>query len=171
MFVAVLWTGARAAALVPVPAPPQPPAPVPGLEANRGQAKAGILFLIPESSGSIAVTAQSVLYSPVGVSLSLVASNPNPTVSPSDLLPGVNYYTGADPHKWVSRIQRYGTADLAGVYPGINAEYTIGSDGTLTLNLLLSQGTDPKAVQFQIAPAALMMVNPDGSLTARLGPG
>lgn len=58
---------ANGAALVPVPTL-QPNLPVAGLEHNRGQAKAGILFLSP-GNGSIAVTAQSVLYSPLGVNL------------------------------------------------------------------------------------------------------
>jgi hypothetical protein len=93
---------------------------------NQGQAKAGILFLSPGIS--MAVTAHSVLYSRSGATLSLVASNLNPTVSFSDPLPGlVNSYTGADPQEWIARIPRYGTANLATVYPGINAQYTIGA--------------------------------------------
>jgi hypothetical protein len=166
---------AHAAALVPVPAPPQPTLPVPGLEVNKGQAKAGILFLsrgngntnISAQGSSIAVTAQSVLYSPLGATLGLVAGNPNPSLSFSNPLPGlVNSYTGADPHKWVTRIPRYGTADLAGIYPGIDARYSISADGTLTLSLLFGAGIDPKSIQFQIAEAASIVVNPDGSLAA-----
>jgi hypothetical protein len=44
---------------------------------NQGQAKAGILFLCTGATSSLAVTAESVLYSPLGVALNLVASNPN----------------------------------------------------------------------------------------------
>lgn len=59
----VLWCAvANAAALVPVPTF-QPLLPAAGLEPNRGQANAGILFLSP-GGASLAVTAQSVLYSP-----------------------------------------------------------------------------------------------------------
>jgi hypothetical protein len=159
----------HAAALVPVPTLQPPTLPAAGLEPNHGQAKAGILFLSPGNT-SIAVTAQSVLYSPLGASLSLVASNPNPTVSFSDALPGVaNTYTGADSQKWVTGIPRYSTANLAAVYPGINAQYTIGVDGALVLNLLCQPGVDPNAITFQIAQAVQIVQMPDGSLLAELG--
>ncbi len=157
---------AQAAALVPVPTPTaQTLSPAAGLEKNQGQSKAGILFLSP----GIAVTAQSVLYSPLGATLALVASNTNPTVSFADPLPGlVNSYTGADPTKWVTGIVRYATANLAAVYPGINAQYTISANGVLTLNLMLGAGVSPGAITFQIAQATQIVVNPDGSLTATL---
>jgi hypothetical protein len=83
LLLALSCADAFAAALVPVPNPSQPTLPVPGLEVNKGQAKAGILFLGRGNgdTGSIAVTAQAVLYSPVGATLGLVASNPNSAVS------------------------------------------------------------------------------------------
>ena len=160
---------ASAAALVPVPTF-QPTLPVPGLEQNRGQATAGILFLCP-CSPSTAVTAQSVLYSPMGIALSLVASNPNPTVSFTDPLPGLaNSCTGTAPQGWITGIPRYGTAKLAAVYPGIDAQYTVGANGVLTLNLLLAAGVAPQTVAFQIAQATSMAVNSDGSLLVTYGP-
>jgi uncharacterized protein (TIGR03437 family) len=160
---------ADAAALVPVPTV-QLSLPVAGLEPNRGQAKAGILFLSAGGT-SLAVTAQSVLYSPLGAVLSLVASNPNPTVSFADPLPGlVNSYTGANPQKWVTGIPRYATANLAAVYPGIDAQYTVAANGVLTLNLLLRAGIDPKTVTFQIAQATLITANSGGSLLVIVGP-
>ena len=169
--IALSCAAADAAALVPVPTPTSPPSfQVVGLEANQGQANAGILFLIPGGGSSIAVMAQSVLYSPLGATLSLVGSNANPTVSFSDPLPGlVNSYTGSDPTKWVTGIPRYGTASLAAVYPGIGAQYTIGAHGGLTLNFMLAAGVDPLAIKFQIAQASQIVVNLDGSLTATLG--
>src|SRR5271170_1557177 len=150
---------ADAAALVPAPAPPQPYLPVAGLEANQGQATTGILFLCPESTGSIAVTPQSVSYSPLGATLSLVASNPNPPVSFSDPLPGiVNSYAGADPQKWVTGITRYASATLGSVYAGTNFQYTVAANGALTLNMLLAAGIDPKEITFQIAQAGPIAV-------------
>jgi len=167
---ALVSTVAEAAALVPVPTPTaQTLLPAAGLEMNQGQAKAGILFLIP-GYGSMAVTAQSVMYSPLGASLALLASNPNPTVSFADPLPGlVNSYTGADSAKWVTGIPRYATAELAAVYPGIDAQYTITAKGVLTLNLMLAAGVSPGAIRFQIAQASQIVVNSDGSLTATIG--
>jgi hypothetical protein len=75
----------------------------------------------------------------------------------------------ADPNKWVAGITRYGSANLAAVFPGINAQYTIDANGVLTLNLLLAAGVDPKAVQFQIPGAFAITVAGGGSLTAQIG--
>ncbi len=166
---ALSCAAADAAALVSVPTLPQPSLPVTGLEANKGQAAAGIFFLSP-GNPSIAVTAQSVLYSPLGISLTLVASNPNPAVSFSDPLPGVvNSYTGSNPQKWVTGIKRYSTANLTAVYPGVNTQYTLGANGLLTLNLALAAGVDPKAIVFQIAQASRIEVNSPGMLIASIG--
>jgi uncharacterized protein (TIGR03437 family) len=159
---------AGAAALVPIPTL-HPSLPAGGLEPNQGQAKTGILFLSPGTT-SMAVTAQSVLYSPLGATLSLIASNPNPAVSFSDPLPGlVSSYTGADRNKWVTGISRYANANLKAVYPGIDAQYTAGTDGALTLNLLCQPGVDPNAIAFQISPAVQLVQNSDGSLLIWLG--
>jgi len=159
---------AGAAALVPVPSL-KPYLPVAGLEPNRGQAEAEILFL-SRGIPSLAVTAQSVLYSPLGVRLSLLASNPNPAVRFADPLPGlVNSFTGADAQKWVTGIPRYATAHLAEVYPGIDGQYAIGADGQSTLKLLFRPGIDPKPVAFEIAQALSIVRNSDGSVLARLG--
>lgn len=105
------------------------------------------------------------------MALNLLASNPNPTVSFTDPLPGlVNSYTGANPQKWVTGIPRYATANLAAVYPGIDAQYTAGANGVLTQNLLLAAGVDPTAVTFQIAQATSMTVDSGGSLLVKFGP-
>src|SRR5947209_10558985 len=106
---------AGGAALVPVPGPGDLPA-VGYLEPNGGQAKPEVLFL-RRGNSSLAVTAQSIMYSPLGVRLNLVASNSNPTVRFTDPLPGVvNVFTGSDTRKWVTGIARYTKANLTGVY-------------------------------------------------------
>ena len=169
-FLLALAPAAFAAALVPVPTP-QPALPAAGLEVNLGQAKAGILFLCPGANGSIAVTAQSVLYSPLGAALNLVASNSDPPVNFTDPLPGLaNSYTGTDRRQWVTGIPRYGTATLAGAYPGIDLQYTVDATGVLTLRLLLAAGVDPGSVHFQIPGATSITVSSNGSVSAQLGP-
>ncbi len=169
---ALCCAAARAAALVPVPSSPQPLLPAPGLEANQGQAGAGILFLSRTTTSSIAVTAQSVSYSPMGATLALVSSNPNPTVSYSDPLPGfVNAYAGADPAKWATGIPRYSKATLAAIYPGIDAQYTVDPSGILTLNLTLAPGANLNAVQFSTPQAESVSAFPNGSLFANFYPG
>lgn len=136
---------------------------------NQGQAKAGILFLYRGAKNSLAVSAQSVLYSPVGAVLSLVASNSNPAVSFSDTLPGLaNYYTGANPQTWVTGVPRYGTVTLAGLYPGVDAQYTSGANGVLTLNLFLAAGVNVQSLQFAMAQVVSLTTGSNGSLTAQL---
>ena len=159
---------AHAAALVPVP-DLKTTLPAAGLELNRGQAKAEILFL-SRGGTSLAVTAGSILYSPLGVRLSFLMSNSDPAVSFLDPLPGVaNSFTGADTRKWVTGIPRYATAHLAEIYPGTDGEYVVDSGGQLTLRLLFRPGIDPKPVVFEIAKATSIEQNADGSIFARLG--
>jgi hypothetical protein len=165
-----LTSVASATGLVSVPTAPQPALPAAGLEVNQGQAKAGILFLCRSATSSLAVEARSVLYSPLGAALSLVASNSNPAVSFSDPLPGLaNYYTGANPQMWVTGVLRYGSATLGGIYPGVDAQFTIGANGVLTLNLLLAAGSNLQSVQFAIAQATSITAGSDGSLGVKLG--
>jgi uncharacterized protein (TIGR03437 family) len=156
------------AALVPVPAP-KFSLQAGGLEVNRGQAKPEVLF-VARGSSPAAVLAQSVVFSPSGVAQNLVASNPNPRVSFSDPLPGtVNSFTGADRGKWLSQIPRYATARLAGVYPGIDAEYSSRSDGHLILRFLLQAGVDPAIIGLDVPMSFGLTTGADGSLRIALG--
>jgi uncharacterized protein (TIGR03437 family) len=167
---------ARPAALVPAPHPNYalPPS---GLEVNRGQAASGILFLARGQTG-VAVAAQSILFSPLGVRMNLVASNPDPAVRFSDPLPGVvNSFGGADQQKWfdgppksVTGIPRYSVAVLSGVYPGIDVRYAIGADGRISLRLLLAAGADQRSIVFEMPQAAGISAGASGGLFVRLGP-
>jgi hypothetical protein len=137
---------------------------------RQGQARTGILFLWRGANTSLAVESQSVLYSPAGVALSLVGSNSNPAVSYSNPLQGsANYYTGANPAMWVTGLPRYSTAALAGVYPGINAQYTVDASGVMTLTFSLAAGVRVQLLQFAITQAASLNVSSSGGLTAQVG--
>jgi len=159
---------AGAVALVPLPAL-KIPSPVAALEANQGQAKPEILFLA-SGAPSFAVTAQAIFFSPTGAQQRFVASNPNPTLRLSDPLPGLaNSYTGSDPSKWVIGIRRYSTARLTGIYPGVDAEYSMSSAG-LKLRLILQAGIDPKSVVFEVPTATQIQMFSDSSgLIVNLG--
>lgn len=166
---ALAWScaAASAAALAPVPTMKLPLA-VAALEPNGGQAAPRILFL-SRGASSIGVSAQAVLYSPLGVSFALVAGNSNPAVKFADPLPGTaNWFTGSDPRKWVTGLARYSTANLADVYPGIDVQYLMGTDGQLTLRLLGRAGADWTPAVFEIAKAVSMTVT-NGILSAKLG--
>ena len=158
---------ASAAALAPLPGP-NFSVPVAGFEANQGQAKPEILFL--SRGHGIAVTAQSILFDPLGARQSFVAGNSDAMVQFIDPLPGVaNSFTGPDAQKWVTGIPRFASAYLTGVYPGVDAQYVVEEDGRLTLRLLFQPGVAPDVVVFEIADAVSMDVLSDGYLRAKLG--
>lgn len=159
---------AFAVALVPVPEP-NLPRNLSGVEENRGQANPEFLFISRGSPG-IAVAPQSIELSPLGVRLSLVASNPNPTVRYLDPLPGVvNSFTGADASKWLTGIRRYRMAELVDVYPGVVARFTSSADG-VTLRFTFDAGVDPSVAVMDIPAAVNVELNTtNGALVARLG--
>lgn len=163
----VVYSGvAGAAALVPVPGANLPlPA---ALEPNRGQANGEILFL-KRGTSSLGVTASAVVYSPFGVRLTLLASNSNPAVRFTDPLPGVVHsLAGTNPQRWVTGIPRYGAAILAGVYPGINAQYSVAGE-QLILTLTIQPGASLPPELFEIDKATDVVRDSDGALRARLG--
>ncbi len=160
--------GLQGAALEAIPRTPVPPLPA-GLEKNQGQAKLDILFLA-RGGASIAVTAQSIHYSPLGLQQIFVGANPGAAVRFSDPLPGMaNVFTGNDPQKWVTGIPRYATALLTGVYPGIDARYSMSTEGVLTLTLVLHPGADLSAVVFDFPQAATLQVDNDHNLRVQYG--
>ena len=159
---------ASGAALVPV-RDPRSALPVAQLEANRGQAKPEILFL-GRGAASVAVAAQWIEFSPLGVRFSFVASNSSPAVHFLDPLPGVvNVFSGPDARNWVTGIPRHGTAQLAEVYPEVDARYAMSAGGELALKLLFRAGADPRAVVLEVGQAVSAARSPDGSLYLRLG--
>ncbi|MEP7365154.1 MAG: hypothetical protein ABI972_18025 [Acidobacteriota bacterium] len=158
-----------AAALVPYPSG-QTPVGVAGLEANRGQAKADVLF-VARAGANVAVRAQSIEFSPYGVRQEFVGGHVGGVATFSGQLPGlVNSYAGADAQKWVTGIPRYAIARVAGVYDGVDAVYTVDASGQLALRMLLAAGVDPQVAGFEIKQAATATLTTAGDLLMRLGP-
>jgi uncharacterized protein (TIGR03437 family) len=125
-----------------------------------------VLFLARGNS-SLAVSAQTVSFYPVGVTLSLAGGNPAPSLSFSDPFPAVvNSYSGFDPTKWLSAIPEYHSATLASVYQGVDVRYLWADDGSVTLQLTLQPGIPSSIVAFDVNAASLT-ISPLGSLIAR----
>jgi uncharacterized protein (TIGR03437 family) len=149
-------TGAtlHAAAIVAVPGVP-PTRVAYGLEPNRGQAAANILFL-SRGQSNLAVTRDGILISPYGAKQQFENSLPGGAVEFSGALPGVaNYYTGSSPATWVTNVPRYASARINGLYPGVDAEYRLEADGRFRLRLYLAAGVDPASVGFLVEKSAL----------------
>jgi len=139
------------------------------LEANRGQAKPEILFLNRAVGPNVAITAQSILYSPSDVTLHFVGSNPTPQVRPSAPLPGVaSVYAGSNSQNWVTEIPQYTQVELGEVYPAIDAQF-VASESALLLRLVCRPGCDLKQAVFELSKVLSLTRNPDGALFVRLG--
>ncbi len=161
----VVCSLAWGAVFEPVPVAPAPPPA--GLEANHGQAAAGVLAL---TRGGLAITAGAVLYSVHGVALKFTAGNPDSRVSFTDPLPGlVNSFTTSDSRNWAAGFQRYEAARATGVWQGVDAQYTVNSTAGLTLTLLFRPAVNPAVVQFEWTGTVAPDLLADGSLRARLG--
>jgi uncharacterized protein (TIGR03437 family) len=137
-------------------------------EENRGQARQDVLFLARFPGPNLAIGAQSVSYSPAGINLQFVASNPAPQVRPSTPLAGVaSVYSGSNPQNWVRGIPRYSSVQISGVYPGIDVQYVItGND--LLMRLVCLPGCDIKQMILQMPTTLGLTRNPDGSLFAQV---
>ena len=140
-----------------------------GFEPNRGQAKPEVLFL-QRGVPNIAVTANAILFSPLGVQQSFVASSSDPALSFDDALPGVvNSFSGADASQWVTGIPRFGSATLEGVYPGIDIRFIVSGNFDFRLQLVVAPGADPNVVAFEFPEAFTTFLSREGDVSARFG--
>lgn len=168
LFIVAFAAVADGAALVTIPTPD--PAKFAAFEPNRGQAKPEILFL-GRGRLPLAVTGQSVLISPLGVRQTFASGNPYPPVSFDDPLPGTaNWFSGADPQKWITGIPRYRRALLRNVYLGIDAQFDMDANGQVSLRFIVGPAGDPNAIVFEVPEARDILLFTGGSLRVNLGP-
>lgn len=146
----LLPLGALAADLIPFASLPSA-ALLSGLEPNRGQANADVLFLARHPH-SFAFTANSIVYSAVSgdpLRLSLHLSNPAPTLRLTDPLPGrIHTFTGVAA---VTNISRYAAAELLDVYPGIHLRYVVAPAGEIRTEFTMAPGVSPSSIVFWVS--------------------
>lgn len=96
--------------------------------------------------------------------MKLAGSNPTPTVTGLDELPGKsNYFIGDDPSQWRSDIATYAKVRYEDVYPGVNLTY-YGNQRQIEYDFEVAAGADPKAVRLDFDGQDHTELDRDGNL-------
>jgi YD repeat-containing protein len=99
--------------------------------------------------------------------MQLVGANPAARVVGRQELPGVsNYFTGNDPHKWLTQVPHYAHVEYQDIYPGINLVYYGSSRNSrqLEYDWVVNPGADPGVVRLAYAGALDTRVDATGNL-------
>jgi hypothetical protein len=98
------------------------------------------------------------------VRMSLVGSNPQPTVAGMDKLPGTaNYFIGKEPAQWLTAIPTYGSVKYSGVYPGIEVTYR-GTQGKLEYEFMVAPGASVGAIVIEFQGQDQLSLDASGDL-------
>ena len=96
--------------------------------------------------------------------MQLVGANPAAVGSGHAMLPGtVNYFQGADPARWQTRIPTYARVHYQGVYPGVDLVY-YGNQRQLEYDFHLAPGADPTGIRLAFLGAETVTLDPQGEL-------
>jgi uncharacterized repeat protein (TIGR01451 family) len=95
--------------------------------------------------------------------MKLAHSNPNASLTASDLLPSKsNYILGNDPAKWQHDVPQFARVRYENVYPGINLAF-YGNQGRLEYDFQVAPGSDPAQAELEFDGAKHMELQ-DGNL-------
>jgi hypothetical protein len=100
------------------------------------------------------------------------ASQASPLFAEGAQLPGqLNYFTGNDSSKWITRVPRFAGATAKNIAAGLDVRYYF-DQGSPRYDLLLAPGTDPSSVAMTFEGADGLAVLPNGNLQIQtsLGP-
>ncbi len=91
--------------------------------------------------------------------MQLAGSNPNASVTATDLLPSKsNYILGNDPAKWRHNVPQFARVQYEDVYPGINLVF-YGNQGRLEYDFQVAPGSDPAQAELEFDGAKLELNN------------
>lgn len=156
----------NAAKLIPVQAPPKI---TPAFEQNKGQTAPEILFVSRNPGPNVAITATSIISSPLRGVLELRGANPTPLLRLPAPLPGVShYYSGADASKWVRDVPRYASFELVDVWPKIDVEYVVGPDSVLS-RITCRPGCDLNNLRYEVRNVHNVALEASGDLVVMFG--
>ena len=100
------------------------------------------------------------------VRMKLAGSNPNATLTGSNLLPGTsNYILGNDPAKWRQGVPQFARVRYENVYPGINLVF-YGNQGRLEYDFQVAPGSDPSQAELDFDGAKGLELK-DGALVIK----
>jgi len=132
------------------------PAAFPGLIGRAAESENGLPAPNPEAQA------------PEVLCMRLIGANPRPRISGLDELPGrSNYFVGSDPKKWRTQVRNYAKVKYQGIYSGVDLVY-YGSHGQLEYDFVVSPGTSPSRIGFEVGGASDLRVDADGDLRVKL---
>jgi hypothetical protein len=124
----------------------------------------------PVQSASVGASVSAASTSSA-IQLKLVGANGNPAIVGENPLPGkANYFIGRDPAKWHTNVATYAQVRYKGVYPGIDLVY-YGSHQRLEYDFVVSPGSDPGQIQFEVQGAKQTSLDAAGDLVLFTGTG
>jgi hypothetical protein len=141
-------------------------------EANVGQWKPQVRFSARSGGAQLFLTERQATLTAKGqaVSMSLLRSNPHPTITPCGKMDApVSYFVGRGP-KWRTGVAQYTSVKYGNVYPGIDVVY-YGSGAQLEYDFVLQANADPSRIRIQFGGAGRVLVNPDGDLVVETATG
>ena len=116
-----------------------------------------VAFPTPNEPGNQATTS-SVVRS------SLANSNPNPTISGLEKLPGVaNFLLGEDSSKWQTNVPTFNGVVYQNVYQGIDRVFK-GTEGQLKSEFLVAPFADPSQIRMNYTGVKDIRLRDDGAL-------
>ncbi len=174
----------------PAPAPVQAGSLPLEFEANRGQAPARFSFVAHGPNYSLGLAPREITLSlrrsdaasPADIPSALAAQSAASTTRTAQLhlrllganqkaaveglqpQPGVsNYFIGNDPAKWHTNVPHFGTARIAGAYPGVDLIY-YGNPQQLEYDFQVAPGADPDAIRVAAEGARSAALDKNGNL-------
>lgn len=103
------------------------------------------------------------------IRLTLSGTQNNLSFKGLEKLPGIsNYFIGADPAKWLTRIPQYAQIQAAEVYPGVDMTY-YGRQGKLEYDFQVKPGADLGVIRMKVEGADTTEVNGEGNMEISVG--
>lgn len=147
-------------------------------EPNRGQAPAGVKYLLREGQAETVFGERGfTLALPLGkhgaqfIRFEFSGEAGAPVLTPEGMLAGrTNYLLGRDPAQWVRSLPNYAQLRYAGVYPGIDVLFH-STEQRLEHDFEVAPGADPARIALGIRGARLLSLTHAGDLTIALAKG
>ncbi len=133
-----------------------------GKSASQRSAKHALAFRKSKQAKSAPNTSTTLRMQLLGASTrSIEGLQPQETKS--------NYFIGSDPNQWRTGVVNYARVKYTAVYPGIDlyfygSETQAGKQAQLEYDFVISPGTDPHAISFNVAGVDRLELNEAGDL-------
>jgi hypothetical protein len=139
-------------------------------EPNRGQDESDARFVARRDGWQTSILRDGARFrftqSPrSGVTQRIRGADPDALVQGVEALPGrSNYFLGADPSKWLTRVPHFGGVRIRRVLPGVDLRWTGLSGGRIRYDFELDAGVDPSVLEMEIRGARRVALASDGAL-------